>query len=114
MMAGCVDGSFSEAQFHYPRGMAFASDGTMLLGHPKNSSLRKVDFRKQTVTTLQRSAESKQAQPPVGDYTLGYGEEHPPPDGIPVSRTYGIALDENDNVFLSCPREHKVLFVDRK
>ena len=50
---GLKDGSFDEAQFHQPQGMALSEDGkTLYVADTENHALRAVDLEKRTVTTL--------------------------------------------------------------
>lgn len=50
---GLSDGSFTEAQFHSPQGMAFDADNQLLyIADTENHALRQVDFKNQTVKTI--------------------------------------------------------------
>ena len=50
---GLRDGSFAEAQFHQPQGMALSADGkTLYVTDTENHALRAVDLAAKTVTTI--------------------------------------------------------------
>jgi sugar lactone lactonase YvrE len=55
---GLKDGSYNEAQFHQPQGMALSEDGaTLYVADTENHAVRTVDLAKRSVTTLAGTGE---------------------------------------------------------
>src|SRR5919199_2817271 len=66
--AGLTDGSFSEAQFFAPQGMALDAENQLLfVADTENHCLRQIDLKKQQVTTIAGTGkQSHQIQPHSG------------------------------------------------
>jgi DNA-binding beta-propeller fold protein YncE len=66
-VVGLKDGSFNEAQFHQPQGMALSADGkTLYVADTENHAVRAADLQKRTVTTLAGTGKQTYERRPKG------------------------------------------------
>ncbi|MEI1374316.1 thioredoxin-like domain-containing protein [Nostoc sp. UHCC 0926] len=90
--SGLTDGSFSEAQFFTPQGMAFDAENQILyVADTENHALRRVDLKRQVVETIAGTGEQSRNIRPHG----GAGLEtalNSPWDLVKVGHTLFIAM----------------------
>ncbi|MDZ8093098.1 MAG: thioredoxin-like domain-containing protein [Nostoc sp. DedQUE05] len=90
--SGLTDGSFSEAQFFAPQGMAYDAENQILyVADTENHALRRVDFKHQIVETIAGTGEQSRNINPHG----GAGLEtalNSPWDLVKVGNTLFIAM----------------------
>ena len=76
--AGFKDGSFASAEFHYPQGLTLADADTLYVADTDNSALRRVDLKKDSVSTV--AGDGKQTYMEDGDVPAAKSELDTPWD----------------------------------
>lgn len=98
---GFKDGTFDQAQFDDPQGLSLKGD-TLIVADRKNHSLRTVDLKKQTVTTLAGSGKQGHDRDRGGD-----------PLKVSLNSPWDILL-VNDQLFIAMAGHHQIWVLDLK
>jgi sugar lactone lactonase YvrE/thiol-disulfide isomerase/thioredoxin len=95
---GRRDGSFKQAEFRAPQGLALAPDGrTLFVCDTENHLLRKVDLLRRQVSTLAGT----------GEQSLGYGQVEGPGLEIPLSSPWD-AVVVNGALYVAMAGSHQI------
>lgn len=103
MAGGYVNGSFSEAEFNEPAGLAIDDKGNLYVSDSGNNAIRYVDFSNNTVTTAAglspEDADLKRelyAEPGYADGSADQAEFNAP-QGLEWSDAYGLVIADSGN-----------------
>ncbi|HTQ39078.1 MAG TPA: thioredoxin-like domain-containing protein [Pirellulales bacterium] len=106
---GRVDGDFRTATFHHPQGMALHGD-TLYVADTENHLLRKIDLKKQRVTTIAGTGEETHFGWPGYDPDSGL----PPPErfvGPPLKTAlnspWALSINRND-LYIAMAGAHQI------
>ena len=91
--ASFKDGPSAKAQFDSPQGLAFDSDGNLYVADINNHRIRKID-RNGNVSTYAGSGKQ--------------GIYHGPGYAAKFDKPGWIAIDQNDNLYVSEPAQHRI------
>ncbi len=93
--AGLKDGSYGEATFSKPQGMALKGD-ILYVADTENHAIRAVDLIKQTVTTV------------AGTGKQGYERSSGLPLKTDLSSPWDIAVGDRDNLYIAMAGNHQI------
>jgi DNA-binding beta-propeller fold protein YncE len=88
-----------EARFNRPRDVAIAKDGTIFVADTENSCVRRIDRHRRISTVAGTCGERGSA-----------GDGGPASEAL-LNRPYGVALDENGNLYIADTYNHRIRVV---
>ena len=91
-MLGLQDGSSAQAMFHFPTGIAVATDGTMYIADTQNQRIRVVNARGVVSTLAGFSSQTNAYGAPVG------GDQNGSVQTAEFNQPIGLALSPNDKI----------------
>jgi DNA-binding beta-propeller fold protein YncE len=96
--AGFAEGDrLTSAMFNFPRDIEFTKDGsTMLVADDKNHRIRAIDMATGAVSTI------------IGTGNLGYNGENVDALSADLNRPFGVAVDQDDNIYVSDTHNHRI------
>jgi sugar lactone lactonase YvrE len=100
---GLTDGSFDQAQFHQPQGLALSADGkTLWVADTENHALRAVNLEKKTVMRIAGTGKQSYSRNPNG-----------PGRTTPLSSPWDLAL-VGDRLYIATAGMHQIWLYDLK